>query len=1083
MSRRYKQPEVISLSSSSSDEDDSESDVSMDESRSRSSPKPKPNPITKSKPIKRHNFDSDNSDSDGNDNDDESSDDLSSQVQVISSSPVKKSSSKFKIGSSSKSFLPPNGIRQRSTATTQRLASLKDKFTSSPSQRNVIQTNGNRFKEKFSYKPGTSKFSQDSRSSNHKSTPTQSPSSFSQTTRASSSMMKNYMTLKKVFPHLSQSVILSAIKSTDSLREASRRLKALPKSSTASPISRISKKGSSRSSRNNDERVKLTSSPTGSSESESESNSESESEDQDSEVEEVEEEDQAEPEIDVISSKVTLDKGNRLVDRYRKRGGTGGSPVKKRKLEDLVEDDDNPLVVSDDDEESRVSTGKKRSKLRRGVDPNVGYSAVVASRSSVRTRREKLPEVVSLSDSEDEPSVDLDEMDESEDDDSDYGSRRRRKKLKRSKAKQQKSKQVAEAAAAVSESEEDPFTDEDDDLDTEQRLLKFFNTADIPNLMDLATINLFLAEQIVAKRPFEYLDDIEETEFQIKNGNTITTSKPGRGRGHKTMGERIVINSLNKLKGYEAVDSLVRQCWSYGRSITKEVKKWGVSLNGDGVEIESVDSSKNASGSEHSESESDSDSDSPRNEVIPVPKMDGFDNMDDDDFAPESRRRNRNNNTKEVSATAFNSMNLKNNETGFFHKKPKGLAKDFNLKDYQQVGINWINLLYQKGLSCILADEMGLGKTLQIIAFLTHLKEKKQPGPHLIVVPSSTLENWLREFEKFSPKLYVRPYFGSVQEREDLREELVDDPDFDVLVTTYNLATISKYDMSFLRSRRFNVVVYDEGHVLKNAKSDRFMQLMKLKANYRVLLTGTPLQNNLRELVSLLSFILPNLFRDKNDDFEVIFNQKTTTRGSTKDKDEEPTDENDDQEKRINPLLSEQAIKKARTMMAPFVLRRRKEDVLKNLPPKHIHIVKCKMHPIQRKVYKRQFKEAKLLKQEMEKCAQMSAEELKKYKKKKDLPKQNNILMKVRKAAIHPLLFRTFYDNDKLRTMTREIMKAPRYLDANADYIYEDMEVMTDFELNGLCRSFPREMGAFYMDPSSYLKSDQVCEIGRFNAG
>ncbi|GME82226.1 unnamed protein product [Ambrosiozyma monospora] len=157
MSRRFKQPEVISLSSSSSDEVDSESDVSMDESRSRSRSSAKP--VTKSKPIKRHNFNSDSDDSDDDDDeDDDSSDDFASQVQVISSSPVKKSSSKYKLGSSSKSFLPPNGSRQRSTATTQRLASLKDKFTSSSSQRN--KTDGNRFKERFSYKPGKSKFSE-----------------------------------------------------------------------------------------------------------------------------------------------------------------------------------------------------------------------------------------------------------------------------------------------------------------------------------------------------------------------------------------------------------------------------------------------------------------------------------------------------------------------------------------------------------------------------------------------------------------------------------------------------------------------------------------------------------------------------------------------------------------------------------------------------------------------------------------------------------------------------------------------------------------------------------------------------------
>jgi SWI/SNF-related matrix-associated actin-dependent regulator 1 of chromatin subfamily A len=95
-----------------------------------------------------------------------------------------------------------------------------------------------------------------------------------------------------------------------------------------------------------------------------------------------------------------------------------------------------------------------------------------------------------------------------------------------------------------------------------------------------------------------------------------------------------------------------------------------------------------------------------------------------------------------------------------FLKKPELMAESAVLKDYQIVGLNWLALMYRHGLSCILADEMGLGKTCQVISFLTHLVEIGHTGPHLVVCPGSTLENWFREFQKFSPDLVVEPYHG-----------------------------------------------------------------------------------------------------------------------------------------------------------------------------------------------------------------------------------------------------------------------------------------------------------------------------------
>lgn len=207
---------------------------------------------------------------------------------------------------------------------------------------------------------------------------------------------------------------------------------------------------------------------------------------------------------------------------------------------------------------------------------------------------------------------------------------------------------------------------------------------------------------------------------------------------------------------------------------------------------------------------------------------------------------------------------------GYLRKKPEGVPDSVTLKDYQMLGVNWLNLLWNRRTSCILADEMGkpwrrvsrllaylfsllspgLGKTIQVIALLAHIKATDQPGPHLVVVPSSTLENWIREFSVFAPGLKVETYYGSQSERADIRHELRQMTDLDVVVTTYNIATSSPEDQKFLKKKMdFKVTVFDEGHQLKNSESKKYKDLMQIKAQWRLLLTGTPLQNNLQELV------------------------------------------------------------------------------------------------------------------------------------------------------------------------------------------------------------------------------------------
>lgn len=226
---------------------------------------------------------------------------------------------------------------------------------------------------------------------------------------------------------------------------------------------------------------------------------------------------------------------------------------------------------------------------------------------------------------------------------------------------------------------------------------------------------------------------------------------------------------------------------------------------------------------------------------------------------------------------------------------------------------------------------IGLGKTVQVIALLSHLKTLGEQGPHIVIVPSSTLENWMREFGVFATNLNVQSYYGSQAERAELRHEMKANEDLDVVVTTYNIATSSADDQKFLRKRmRFNIAVFDEGHMLKNSQSKKYRDLMQIRARWRLLLTGTPLQNNLQELVSLLSFILPDQFRDASESLRAIFKANPGSHAN---------------------LLSRERISRAKKMMTPFVLRRKKAQVLKDLPKKIEKIEWCDMTDLQKEVY------------------------------------------------------------------------------------------------------------------------------------
>ena len=201
-------------------------------------------------------------------------------------------------------------------------------------------------------------------------------------------------------------------------------------------------------------------------------------------------------------------------------------------------------------------------------------------------------------------------------------------------------------------------------------------------------------------------------------------------------------------------------------------------------------------------------------------------------------------------------------------KEQPSLLVGGQLKSYQMFGLSWMISLYNNNLNGILADEMGLGKTIQTISLFAYLIEhKNNEGPFLIVVPLTTINNWMNEFAKWAPKIQCVTYKGKKHERPILAQHLKNEK-FHVVLTTYEYIL---HDKSTLCKIQWQYIVVDEGHRMKNTKSKFAMTLgQSYISAHRILLTGTPLQNNLAELWSLLNFLLPKIF-DSCDDFKKWF--------------------------------------------------------------------------------------------------------------------------------------------------------------------------------------------------------------------
>ncbi|EKV07280.1 Chromatin remodeling complex subunit (Chd3), putative [Penicillium digitatum PHI26] len=292
------------------------------------------------------------------------------------------------------------------------------------------------------------------------------------------------------------------------------------------------------------------------------------------------------------------------------------------------------------------------------------------------------------------------------------------------------------------------------------------------------------------------------------------------------------------------------------------------------------------------------------------------------------------------------------------------------LMEYQMDGVNWLLYMFFKQKNAILADDMGLGKTIQVITFFSALIEKLNCFPFLVVVPNATVPNWRREIKSWSPDVRVVTYYGSIFAREMTREHELFHKNgtlcCHVVIASYE-SMVDDGAKRVLSSVNWAGLVVDEGQRLKNDKSQLYERLLRMKFGFKLLLTGTPLQNNIRELFNLVQFI-------------------------------DPTHDAEKLEAQYGGVLDKEAIRELHDMIRPCLLRRTKAEVLPFLPPMVQIIIPISMSVLQKKLYK-------LI---LQKNPQLIKAICKKHTgqlKKAERHNLNNILMQLRKCLCHPFIY------------------------------------------------------------------------------
>ncbi|XP_040211744.1 helicase SRCAP isoform X3 [Rana temporaria] len=291
-----------------------------------------------------------------------------------------------------------------------------------------------------------------------------------------------------------------------------------------------------------------------------------------------------------------------------------------------------------------------------------------------------------------------------------------------------------------------------------------------------------------------------------------------------------------------------------------------------------------------------------------------------------------------------------------------------DLREYQHIGLEWLVTMYEKKLNGILADEMGLGKTIQTISLLAHLAcERGNWGPHLIIVPTSVILNWEMELKRWCPSFKILTYYGNQKERKLKRQGWTKANAFHVCITSYKLVL---QDHQAFRRKNWRYLILDEAQNIKNFKSQRWQSLLNFNSQRRLLLTGTPLQNSLMELWSLMHFLMPHVFQSHREFKEWFSNPLTgMIEGSQE--------------------YNEGLVRRLHKVLRPFLLRRIKIDVEKQMPKKYEHVIYCRLSKRQRFLYD-DFMAQAATRESLASGHFMSV---------------INILMQLRKVCNHPNLF------------------------------------------------------------------------------
>lgn len=397
------------------------------------------------------------------------------------------------------------------------------------------------------------------------------------------------------------------------------------------------------------------------------------------------------------------------------------------------------------------------------------------------------------------------------------------------------------------------------------------------------------------------------------------------------------------------------------------------------------------------------------------------------------------------------------------------------LKEYQRKGLNWLANLYEQGINGILADEMGLGKTVQSISILAYLAETHNIwGPFLVVTPSSTLHNWQQEITRFVPDFNVLPYWGTAKDRKVLRKfwdrkNIIYNRNspFHVVVTSYQLVVA---DQAYFQKMKWQYMILDEAQAIKSSQSSRWKSLLNLQCRNRLLLTGTPIQNNMQELWALLHFIMPSLF-DSHDEFSEWFSKDIEAHAAS------------------NSKLNEEQLRRLHAILKPFMLRRIKKNVQSELGDKIEIDVYCDLTNRQKKLYR-------MLR------AQINVVDLiennKRIGKDEEVESLMNVVMQFRKVCNHPDLFERadtksafcFADYPRTESLIREVNESILNVNYNTKNLIQyniprtilNELLMPSYESNNLTdkERLIRKMINIYRADNYYEDRDSEMSILKF---